>query len=220
VFVCIMSDLFHARVPEPFIAEVIANCENAPQHTFLFCTAPERAARMADVLSRLGCPGNVWPGTSVSCQADMERVARRSDFHNLPSRQWWISAEPLTGPVELLCAGCGENERAHHAPDQGGCSGFFPAWVAVGGESGPEARPCDAQWVRSLLQQAKRADIPVHVKQLGRHAFDSSITVDVDRATMRAKTGNVLKLKGSGANASEWPSDLVVRELPWTLRKP
>jgi protein gp37 len=91
-------------------------------------------------------------------------------------------------------------------------------WIAIEGEDGP--RECNVQWIRGLLQQTRQADIATHVKQLGRHAFDSSVEVEVDRRTMRAITGNTIKVTGAGANVEQWPSDLVVRELPWTLRTP
>jgi hypothetical protein len=45
------------------------------------------------------------------------------------------------------------------------CSGAD--WVIVGGESGPNARPCDLAWIRSLVEQCSAADVPCFVKQLG-----------------------------------------------------
>jgi protein gp37 len=38
-------------------------------------------------------------------------------------------------------------------------------WVIVGCESGPDPRPCDPSWVRSIIGQCEAADVPVFVKQ-------------------------------------------------------
>mgnify|MGYP005866944771 CR=1 FL=1 len=40
-------------------------------------------------------------------------------------------------------------------------------WVIVGGESGPGARPMQAAWVRSILEQCRRAHVPFFFKQWG-----------------------------------------------------
>ena len=40
-------------------------------------------------------------------------------------------------------------------------------WVIVGGESGPGARPCNVDWVRSIVRQCAAAGVPCFVKQLG-----------------------------------------------------
>lgn len=37
--------------------------------------------------------------------------------------------------------------------------------VIVGGESGPNARPCNVAWIRAIVQQCKAAGVPVFVKQ-------------------------------------------------------
>jgi hypothetical protein len=53
------------------------------------------------------------------------------------------------------------------------------------------------------------------VKQLGAKPFDTSLAIDVDVQTMRALTGNQLKLQHrKGADPAEWPEDLRVREWP------
>lgn len=44
--------------------------------------------------------------------------------------------------------------------------------VVVGGESGPGARPCHVEWIRSIVQQCDAAGVPAFVKQLGAHVVD------------------------------------------------
>ena len=40
-------------------------------------------------------------------------------------------------------------------------------WVIAGGESGPNARPCHPDWIRSLVEQCKVAGVPFFFKQWG-----------------------------------------------------
>jgi protein gp37 len=41
------------------------------------------------------------------------------------------------------------------------------AWVIVGGESGPGARPMKPEWVESILKQCRRAKVAFFFKQWG-----------------------------------------------------
>ena len=41
------------------------------------------------------------------------------------------------------------------------------AWAIVGGESGPGARPMEAEWVRSIRRQCTRANVAFFFKQWG-----------------------------------------------------
>ena len=150
VFVNSMSDLFHAEIPDAFIARVFAVMALAPQHTFQLLT--KRHARMRSLLAApdferaVGVewlrhparvtytPGprwplpNVWAGVSVEDQhwADIRIPA----LLETPSAVRWISAEPLLGPLDLsawlntagtLVCGCGVAPPG--APGwSGGCS--------------------------------------------------------------------------------------------------
>jgi protein gp37 len=46
---------------------------------------------------------------------------------------------------------------------------FIPSldWVICGGESGPNARPLQAEWVADLQDQCKTAGVPFFFKQWG-----------------------------------------------------
>lgn len=46
-------------------------------------------------------------------------------------------------------------------------SGQYLDWVICGGESGPKARPMNHDWVRSLRDQCKAANVPFMLKQWG-----------------------------------------------------
>lgn len=58
VFVHSKSDLFHARVPLPFVQQVFEVMRETPQHTYQLLA--KRAARLAKVAPQLEWPPNVW----------------------------------------------------------------------------------------------------------------------------------------------------------------
>jgi hypothetical protein len=77
-------------------------------------------------------------------------------------------------------------------------------WVIVGGESGPGARLCNVDWIRSIVRQCKNAGVPVPVfiKQLGSKATGR----DIDELPFG--------YPGKGNEPAYWPEDLRVREMP------
>jgi hypothetical protein len=85
--------------------------------------------------------------------------------------------------------------------------------VIVGGESGRKARPCNVEWIRSIVRQCAEAGVPCHVKQLGAIPM-------MERTLRSARTGNTtqptpLDLRDpKGGDMAEWPEDLRVRQFP------
>lgn len=129
---------------------------------------------------------NVWLGTSVENQKWAE--VRIPQLLNTPAAVRFLSCEPLLSEVYLandllwaphLCpSGCGCALPTH--PDQRDCACDGPCcmdpdwdrkpdinWVICGGESGPDARPMNPDWARSLRDQCVSAGIPFHFKQWG-----------------------------------------------------
>jgi len=70
-------------------------------------------------------------------------------------------------------------------------------WVIIGGESGPGARPMEAAWARSLVEQCRFAGVAPFVKQMG---------------TVWAREHGAKDAKGG--NWEEWEEQLRVREMP------
>jgi len=143
IFVNSMSDLFHEDVPEAFIRPVFETMAACPQHTFQVLT--KRSRRLKEMASRLDWPANVWVGVSVE---DKRVVGRIDDLREVPACVRFLSCEPLLGPLDDL--------------DLDGI-----AWVIVGGESGPGARPLRQEWVESILTQCRGAKVPFFFKQWG-----------------------------------------------------
>ena len=77
----------------------------------------------------------------------------------------FLSLEPLIGPLEDLSLSEGMQNASSRF---GGRScGDGVDWVIVGGESGPKARPMEREWVTSIFDQCRDADVPFFFKQWG-----------------------------------------------------
>ncbi len=194
VFVNSMSDLFHDKVPDEFIAEVFAVMALASQHIFQLLT--KRHARMRSLLRSEdfaqavndamvhwavaelrdspmldrapnafdGPLPNLWLGVSTENQHWAN--IRIPALLDTPAAVRWVSAEPLLGPVDLRdCNGVDSVERDW----SGGMGAPHPLlnWIVCGGESGPNARPMHPDWARSLRDQCQAADVPFFLKQWG-----------------------------------------------------
>lgn len=118
-------------------------------------------------------PG-VWLGVSAEDQktADM----RIPILAQCPAVVRFVSAEPLLGPVDLRLLteieGCTCAYGPPYYVHEPGCGtepgpGWGISWVIAGGESGPQVRPPDPDWFRSLRDQCRRAGVAFHFKQWG-----------------------------------------------------
>jgi protein gp37 len=143
VFVNSMSDLFHAEVPETFVARVFDTMRRAHWHQFQVLT--KRSGRLRELAARLPWAPNVWQGVSVENAAHLWRIA---DLQTVPAAVRFLSIEPLLGPLSEL-------------PLDG------ISWVIVGGESGPTRRAVDPAWVRDIRDQCVDAGVAFFFKQWG-----------------------------------------------------
>lgn len=144
-------------------------------------------------------PQNIWFGVSVENQ---QCVNERSPLLlKIPAKIRFLSVEPLLGPVELPQPMDGEEKH-------------WLDWVIVGGESGPGARPCNVEWIQSIIRQCKEAGIPCFVKQPG-----SSPRCDLRQpigewplGVQFPNTPHVNDKKGG--DPLEWPEDLRIQQFP------
>ncbi len=143
VFVNSMSDLFHPSVPDDFIRRVFEVMADTPRHTYQVLT--KRSRRLAELAPRLPWPENVWMGVSVETSRYRFRV---DDLRRVPAVVRFLSLEPLLGPLPDL-----DLDDIH--------------WVIVGGESGPESRPVDTGWVRTIRDRCVASGVPFFFKQWG-----------------------------------------------------
>lgn len=243
-FVCSMSDLFHASVPDAFIDRVFAVMALCPQHTFQVLT--KRPERMAEYLNRqterfretgrcivLGGvlhPGtrlaltpwplpNVWLGTSAEDQAALERRVRH--LWKCPAVVRFLSCEPLLEELPWLGTLIAPKLECH-------CGTMW-----TGGIGGPlDACPGCRDFVE---RDRPRVDWVIVGGESGAHARPCYVEWVRD-VVVQCRVAGVpvfVKQLGSdpcrapelgtfpmklndpkGGDMAEWPEDLRVREMP------
>lgn len=224
-----------------------------PNLTWLVTTKqPKNIRRMVPIAANGRDPSdpqymhrnNLWLGVLITCQDDADRMIPELLKCRELCAKTFVNIEPLIGPIDLtryLNGVCFD-----HDADFGGagdCKGHpvssdwlaFPGWLIVGGDIGPNARPCNVAWIRSIVRQCRAAGVPVFVKQVGSHVIDRndagftaewddgigwSESVEVEEhidgyltdyqgAPVRVRTRDT-----KGGDPAEWPKDLRVREVP------
>lgn len=168
----------------------------------------------------------VWLGTSISDQETADewvpRLLAAEGF-----RYRFLSVEPLVEPVDLTRI---KIPKAPSPPFHGNALHAYRGFrngvdlVIVGGESGPRARPCNVEWVQSIVRQCREAGVPCFVKQLGRFvtwpteesmpdALWSALDASEDGAPTHYPVTCGLQ-DPKGGDWDEWPDDLRVRQFP------
>jgi protein gp37 len=143
VFVNSMSDLFHKDVPDEFIFKVFAVMKDNPQHVFQVLT--KRSERLLSMHKELSWAHNIWMGVSVENRKVLNRIGHLS---KTKARVKFLSCEPLLSSLGKL-----KLKKID--------------WVIVGGESGPGARPMEADWVLEIQEQCEEYKVPFFFKQWG-----------------------------------------------------
>lgn len=143
VFVNSMSDLFHKDVPTAYVKQVFDVMRRAHWHQYQVLT--KRSERLRELAPHLPWEPQIWMGVSVENEDYLYRI---DDLRQTGAQIKFLSLEPLLGPLPKL------NLRGID-------------WVIVGGESGPGARPMDADWVRQIRDRCIRANVAFFFKQWG-----------------------------------------------------
>lgn len=197
IFVCSMGDLFHAAVPDEWIASVFGVMARCQQHTFMLLTKrPERmrdiingkdSTRFAGIFRELhpdhGNPvcifgRNVWVGVTAENQQRADE--RIPPLLEIPAAVHFVSVEPMLGPMVLplrRCLSCGGvGPDGSECPKCGRKTLAENAiqWVICGGETGPGAREMKAGWVIQLARECDAVGVPFFFKAWG-HFHNSSV---------------------------------------------
>jgi len=206
VFCGSMCDWLDDAVPVEWLADLLDLIRQTPNLQWLLLTKmPENwQQRFADVCNNIessnplfdwltswlddGPPPYVWIGATVENQPMADQ--RITALLRIPAAKRFLSVEPMLGPVNIALGSAPWWQGKLNPVSQ-------LDWVIVGGESGQKARPCNVEWIRGVVGQCKAARVPVFVKQL---------------ETVCYKRGELTDFKG--ADPSEWPADLRVREWP------
>ncbi|MGI6619973.1 MAG: DUF5131 family protein [Bacillota bacterium] len=143
VFVNSMSDLFHGSVPLELIESVVDVISRTPHHRYQILT--KRPHRLLKVSKSIIWPDNAWIGVTVE---EASLLWRLDLLREVNATIRFVSFEPLLSQIPGL-----DLTDIH--------------WVIVGGESGPDARPMKAAWVRDIRDACLKLHIPFFFKQWG-----------------------------------------------------
>jgi protein gp37 len=148
VFVNSMSDLFHPGIPDDYVEAVAQVMVAASWHTFQVLTKrAERLRAMLETRLRFAtAQHHIWWGISVENRRD--GLPRIPQLRAAPAAVRFLSVEPLL-------------EDLGHIDLEG------INWVIVGGESGPGARLMKEEWVLSIRDQCRSANVAFFFKQWG-----------------------------------------------------
>lgn len=134
-----------------------------PQHTYQILT--KRPRRMHRYVREAHTRFPQWPLPNVVLGVSVEDQATADDripiLIHTPAYYRFLSIEPLLGPVDLSAfigevpTITGESSYRYSYVDQ----------VIVGGESGPDARPMELEWVRNIRHQCAIGGTPFFFKQ-------------------------------------------------------
>lgn len=148
-------------------------------------------------------PPNVRLGVSVE---DQKRADERIPaLLAIPAAFRWVSFEPLLGPIDLTL-GKPPGVPSWWQGQLNPVSGIN--FAVIGGESmkpRSKARPCNVEWIRSLVRQCDAAGVQVHVKQFG------SVPIQWPPRNENYSDGTFLKGRFNhwqGGDPAEWPVDL------------
>ncbi len=143
IFVNSMSDLFHKDVPTDYIKRVFDAMKRAHWHQYQVLT--KRSERVLELSNELEWSPQIWMGVSIENANYKHRI---DDLRQTGAHVKFLSLEPLLGSLGKL------NLRGID-------------WAIVGGESGPGARPLNAEWVTEIRDQCIRSGVPFFFKQWG-----------------------------------------------------
>lgn len=145
IFVCSMADLFGEWVPDKWIDRVLAACDSAPQHNYMFLTKnPKR------IYERVYSE-NMWLGRSVT-NVKQAVALPTNDPENIDGfkANTFLSIEPLLEPVA----------------DYLKISIPYEKWVIIGAESGNRKEKVvpERRWIEDIVGLCVKNGIPVFMK--------------------------------------------------------
>jgi len=126
-----------------FIQQMFSVMNETPRHTYQVLT--KRAERLEELSTFLNWTDNIWMGVSVENEKTIDRI---DHLRKTSAKVKFLSCEPLIGPLPNI-----------------NLEGID--WVIVGGESGPNSRPMEKEWVDDIQQQCEKAGVAFFFKQWG-----------------------------------------------------
>lgn len=177
VFCASLADVFdnHKSILPAWREDLWALIRETPHLDWLLLTKrPQNIKKFLPEDWGQGYP-NVWLG--ITGENDDELHRRSDHLFLIPAAKYFLSAEPLLGPLDII-------DRLRPAPHLGHSlqvrDGYWRVgltedgprvnwrgfdWVIAGGESGPNFRPGNLDWFKSLRDQCLVAGVPFFFKQ-------------------------------------------------------
>ncbi len=181
IFVGDMADLFHENRPASDITRVLAICTQSRHVSQLLTKRPDVMARH---LERLEPMPNVWIGFSAERQPEFDE--RWPHMRAAAAAGWtvFVSIEPMIGPVVLPPDFLSFGNRAQ---------------IIVGGESGPDRRETNPDWMRAVRDQCLCDGVPYFTKQMtGKRRIPPDLMIrqfpEVRRASVAAEIEPQMRL--------------------------
>ena len=196
----VLNDLFSVNLFSQIdkVMAVIALC---PQHTFQLTT--KDAKKMKEYFTDNGeteiaikretyyigkgtdkvtmpLP-NLWLGVQIENQEQAD--VQIPFLLETPAVQRFVLCEPLLGKIDftnLFMKFSGSTET----PDENWIN-----WVIVGGANGKNAKPMHPDWVRSIKNQCKAANVPFYFKGWGFWICPSQMTAELFDKLWRSRRG-------------------------------
>jgi protein gp37 len=205
VFVASLADVFDLEAPDGARARLWNELEACLYLEFLLLTKrPQNWVKMLPLRWMDKWPANVRLGFTAEDQTRWEERAKVALDFRLTVREclpFFVSCEPLIGEIDLqLVQLPGPNQLAQH-----NCAVDLTTaridntpligQVICGGESGPGARPMQADWDRQLRDQCVHAGIPFFFKQWGdwpKNTLIGDCLVPGNWTTLQPKGGSML----------------------------
>lgn len=144
IFVNSMSDIFHEGIDKDYILKIFDVMNKTPQHTYQVLT--KRSERMLQLSDQIAWTPNIWMGVTVERNNNVNRITH---LLKTPAAIKFLSCEPLIGSIKL-----------------NSLKGID--WVIVGGESGPNGRLINQEWVVDIHDLCRAGQIPFFFKQWGK----------------------------------------------------
>jgi protein gp37 len=148
---CVWNDLFHDAVSPAFLHQAFLRMSHCAEDIFLILTKRPVNISFLEDCWRFRTPSNIWLGVTVESQKHIGRIDELVE--HWPGKKF-VSIEPCLGSVDL----------SYYLLEP-----LKPTidWVVVGSETGPSARPCHPDWVRSIRDQCVAAGVPMFLKSRG-----------------------------------------------------
>jgi protein gp37 len=153
VFSLSLGDIWDNRVDPAWRRDAFDMARECPNLVMLYLS--KRIGNAVDMARDAGgLPPNAALGSTFGDQRDYDRDAGKLYVAGKMTGALFTfgSFEPLLGPVWV--------------------DDYAPDWIIVGGESGPNARPMNLDWARSLQRQAASLHRVFNFKQVGGRGAD------------------------------------------------